>query len=92
MTRTSDKEPEKLKYRLNLILIALLCSTTLAPCVTFYFRGEEELKWMLVFIAISYVVSRLPKTFYDRFQISTDLKTYKKLGMDKLKNYLKMWV
>lgn len=85
MTQTGGKELEKLRYRLNLVLIALLCSTTLAPCVIFYFRGDGELKWMIVFIAISYLVSRLPKTFYDRFQISTDLYIYKKLGVDKFK-------
>ena len=85
MTKTADKELEKLKYRLNLILIALLCSTTLAPCVIFYVRGNGEFKWMLVFIAISFLVSRLPKTFYDRLQISTDLRFYKRLGVDKFK-------
>ena len=85
MTKSFDKELEKLKYRLNLILIALLCSTTLAPCVIFYVRGNGELKWMIVFIALSYLVSRLPKSLYDRFQISTDLKIYKKLGVDKFK-------
>jgi hypothetical protein len=85
MTQTVDKELEKLKYRLNLILIALLCSTTLAPCVIFYVRGDGEFKWMIVFVVISYLVSRLPKTFYDRFQISTDLTIYKKLGVDKFK-------
>lgn len=85
MTQTVDKGKEKLKYRLNLILIALLCSTTLAPCVIFYVRGDGEFKWMIVFVAISYLVSRLPKSFYDRFQISTDLNIYKKLGVDKFK-------
>ena len=85
MTQTADKELERLKYRLNLILIALLCSTTLAPCVIFYIRGNGEIKWMIVFIAFSYLVSRLPKTFYDRFQISTDLRFYKKLCVDKFK-------
>lgn len=81
-----DKGLERLKYRLNLIIIALLCSTTLAPCVIFYVRGEGQLKWMAVFIVISYLVSRIPKTFYDRLQVSEDLKVYKKLGVDKFKN------
>jgi hypothetical protein len=85
MTQTVDKGIEKLKYQLNLILIALLCSTTLAPCVIFYVRGDGEFKWMIVFVVISYLVSRLPKSFYDRFQISTDLNIYKKLGVDKFK-------
>jgi len=40
---------------------------------------------MIIFIVISYLVSRFPKTFYDRFQISTNLKIYKKLGVDKFK-------
>jgi hypothetical protein len=85
MTQTVDKELERLKYRLNLILIALLCSTTLAPCVIFYVRGKGEFKWMIVFFVISYLVSRLPNTFYDRFQISTSLSIYRKLGVDKFK-------
>ena len=85
MSKTVDNGLEKLKYRLNLILIALLCSTTLAPCVIFYVAGDGEFKWLCVFIAISYLISRLPKSFYDRFQISTDLKFYKRLGVDKFK-------
>ena len=85
MTKTADKDLEKLKYRLNLILIALLCSTTLAPCVIFYFSGAGEFKWLILFIGISYLVSRLPKTFYDHIQISTDLKIYRKLGVDLFK-------
>lgn len=87
MTSTGEKGLEKLKYRLNLILIALLCSTTLAPCVIFYFRGAGELKWMLVFIGISYLVSRLPRTFYDALQISGDLKIYQQLGVAYFKKF-----
>lgn len=85
MPQIVDKQLEKLKYRLNLVLIALLCSTTLAPCVIFYFRGLGELKWMIIFIAVSYLISRLPKKMYDQFQISSDLEVYKKLGVDKFK-------
>ncbi len=85
MTQTVGREVEKLKYRLNLILIALLCSTTLAPCAIFYVRGDGEFKWMVLFIVISYLVSRLPRAYYDRLQISADLNTYKKLGVDKFK-------
>lgn len=87
MTTTEEKDLQKLKYRLNLILIAGLCSTTLAPSVIFYFRGEGEFKWMFIFIGISYLVSRLPKTFYDKFQLSKDLKVYKKLGVDQFKKF-----
>lgn len=87
MTKIKEKEVEKLKYRLNLILIALLCSTTLAPCVMFYFRGPGEFRWLIIFIGISYLISRLPKSFYDRFQISTDLKLYKKLKVDLFKRF-----
>jgi hypothetical protein len=85
MTDTKEKDPEKLKYRLNLILIALLCSTTLAPCLIFYFRGAGEIQWLIVFTAIGYLVSLLPKSFYDRFQISSDLKIYKILRVDLFK-------
>jgi hypothetical protein len=87
MTQTVDKEKEKLKYRLNLILIAGLCSMTLAPCVIFYFRGEGKIYWMIVFIGISYLVSRLPRAFYDKFQISGDTKIYKSLWVDKFKRF-----
>jgi hypothetical protein len=85
MTQIVDKQLEKLKFRLNLVLIALLCSTTLAPCVIFYVRGLGEVKWMILFVAISYLISRLPMRIYDRFQISADLKIYKKLLVDKFK-------
>ncbi len=85
MALTNDKELETLKFRLNIILIAFLCSTTLAPCVIFYFRGEGKLKWMILFICISYLVSLLPKKFYDRFQMSKSLKIYKQFGVDKFK-------
>ena len=87
MTQTVNKEIEKLKYRLNLILIAGLCSMTLAPCVIFYFRGEGKIYWMIVFVGISYLVSRLPRKFYDKFQISRDTKIYKSLGVDKFKRF-----
>jgi hypothetical protein len=82
-----NKELEKLKYRLNLILIAGLCSMTLAPCVMFYFRGAGEWQWLVISIGISFLVSRLPKSFYDRFQISKDVKIYKTLGVDHFKRF-----
>ena len=85
MPQKATNELEKLKYRLNLTIIALLCSTTLSPCVIFYIRGEGKLLWMCVFIVIGFVISRLPNSFYDRIQISRDLKVYKKLGVDKFK-------
>lgn len=85
MTETTDPSLEKLKYRLNLILIALLCSTTLAPCVIFYVRGAGQFTWLLVFIGISYLVSRLPKASYDRLQLSSNPAIYKKLGVAKFK-------
>ncbi|NBW35627.1 MAG: hypothetical protein EBR30_11550 [Cytophagia bacterium] len=87
MKQAVDKDLEKLKHRLNLILIAGLCSFTLAPCVIFYFRGDGKILWLLVFIALSYLVSRLPKSFYDRFQISQDTKIYRSLGVDKFKKF-----
>lgn len=80
-----DNELESLRYRLNLILIALLCSTTLAPCVLFYVRGAGEFTWMFVFIGISYLISRLPASFYDRWQLSGDTEFYRKLGVDRFK-------
>lgn len=76
---------EKLKYRLNLILIALLCSTTLAPCVIYYVRGEGDLRWMIVFLGLSFLASRLPKSFYDQLQLSKELAVYKKLGVEQFK-------
>ncbi len=85
MTRIDHKELEKLKYRLNLIPIALLCSTTLTPCVIFFLRGEGKIKWMMAFIAVSYFVSWLSKTFYDRLQISTDLEFYRTWGVGTFK-------
>ena len=84
---TGEKDLERLKYRLNLILIAGLCATTLAPSVIFYFRGEGELMWMIIFIGISYFVSRLPKSFYDKFQLSKNLTIYKNLAVDKFKKF-----
>ena len=84
---TGEKDLERLQYRLNLILIAGLCGTTLAPSVIFYFRGEGELMWMILFIGISYFVSRLPKSFYDKFQLSKNLTIYKKLAVDKFKKF-----
>ncbi len=85
MSETNPKELERLKYRLNLILIALLCATTLAPCVIFYLRGEGKLVWMVIFMGISYLVSLLPKSFYDKFQLSADLCFYRKSGVHHFK-------
>lgn len=81
----NSKDLERLKYRLNLILIALLCSTTLAPCVIFYVTGAGQWTWLTAFIVISYLISRIPNTFYDRFQISAGLKLYKKLQVPLFK-------
>jgi hypothetical protein len=85
MATSKEKDVEKLKYRLNLLLIALVCSTTLAPCVIFYVRGAGEFTWLVLFIGISYLISRLPRTIYDRLQISTDLTIYKNLKVDLFK-------
>lgn len=84
---TGDKALERLKYRLNLILIAGLCATTLAPSLIFYVRGKGEFLWMFIFIGISYLVSRLPKSFYDKIQLSQNLSFYKKLAVDKFKRF-----
>lgn len=80
-----NNKVENFKYRLNLILIALLCSTTLAPCLIFYVRGAGKLTWMLIFILTAYLISLLPGSFYDRIQLSQRLSLYKKLGVDKFK-------
>ncbi|MCX2743767.1 hypothetical protein OO013_07820 [Mangrovivirga sp. M17] len=82
-----DKALEKLKYRLNLIIIALLCSTTLAPSLIFFVRGKGEFIWLGIFIAISYLISRLKHPFYDKIQFSQDLNFYKNLGVDKFKKF-----
>jgi hypothetical protein len=84
---TENKSLERLKYRLNLILIAGLCATTLAPSLIFYVRGKGEFLWMFIFIGISYFVSRLSKSFYDQVQLSTNLTFYKKLAVDKFKRF-----
>jgi hypothetical protein len=60
---------------------------TLAPCVIFYSRGEGKLHWMIVFIVISYLVSRLPRAFYNKFQISKNIRIYKALGVHKFKKF-----
>ncbi len=83
----SYKDLERLKYRLNLILIALLCSTTLAPSLIFFVRGEGRILWMIIFIVISYLVSLLPKSFYDKIQLSSDVGVYRKLGVDWFKRF-----
>lgn len=80
-----NQEIEKLKDKLNLILIALLCSTTLAPVVIFYLRGNGKIKYLVLFIGLSYLFSRLSWKFYDRIQISTDLKLYRRLGVHHFK-------
>lgn len=85
MRQTDNQEIEKLKDKLNLILIALLCSTTLAPCAIFYLRGGGEIKYLAVFIGISYLVSLLSMKFYDRIQISTNLQIYKRLWVHQFK-------
>lgn len=87
---TTDSETikrEKLRYRLNLILIAFLCSTTLAPPVIFFTRGAGKIWVLFVFILISFWVSRLPKSFYDRVQLSKKIWIYKKLKVNSFKKY-----
>lgn len=90
MTLEKGKEAAELKktiYRHNLIIIALLCTTTLAPAVIFYTTGPGKLKWLLVFIIISFLFSRIPKSFYDKFQLSQDIRIYKKLKVHLFKRF-----
>jgi len=82
---TDTRKLEKLKNRLNLVLIALFCSTTLTPCVYFYVQGAGEIKWLLIFVIVGYLVSRLPNGFFDRFQISQNLKAYRRLKVHVFK-------
>ncbi len=83
----TDGDLEKLRYRLNLVLIAGLCSTTLAPSLIFYVRGPGKWIWMLIFLGVSYLLSRLPTGFYDKIQISPDLDIYKSLGVKQFKKF-----
>ena len=87
MTQVVNKELEKLKFRLNLILIAGLCSLTLAPCIIFFIRGEGKMQWMIMFVFLGYLVSLLPRPFYDKLQISKDASLYKKLLVHKFKKF-----
>ena len=83
----TNQKLEKLKYRYNLILIAGLCSMTLAPCVIFYFRGIGELMWLAIFLMISYIISLFPKKFYNKIQLSKNVNFYKKLGVHQFKKF-----
>jgi hypothetical protein len=83
----SSNQIEKLKNRLNLVLIALLCSTTLTPIVIFFVTGPGSFAWLFIAGSISFFVALLPKTFYDRIQLSGNLKVYKKLQVHRFKKY-----
>lgn len=72
---------KKAIYRHNLIIIALLCSTTLSPALIFFVRGQGEWLWLLIFIGVSYWISLIPKPFYDNLQWSKNELFYKKLGV-----------
>lgn len=76
-----QKALERYVYRHNLIIIALFCSTTLSPALIFFTTGPGEWPYLLVFLAIGYLVSRLPMSFYDRIQWSKEPVFYKKLGV-----------
>ncbi|QCK16129.1 glycosyl-4,4'-diaponeurosporenoate acyltransferase CrtO family protein [Mangrovivirga cuniculi] len=86
-TVTKNKALENQRYRLNLIIISFLCSTTLAPSLIFFVRGKGEFIWLGIFIAIGFLISRLKPSFYDRIQFSQNLSFYKKLGVDKFKKF-----
>lgn len=76
---------ENFKAKFNLIVISGLFLATFVPSYIFYITGAGEFKWLALFIGISYLISRIPNSFYLRFQISKDLRVYKKLGVNKFK-------
>ena len=78
---------ENFKAKFNLIVISGLFLATFVPSYIFYITGAGEFKWLALFIGISYLISRIPNSFYFRFQISRDLRVYKKLGVNKFKRF-----
>jgi len=90
MTSKDKKELEKIenfKTSLNLIVIFGLFFTTFLPSYIFFVLGPGEFKWLALIILISYLVSLIPDSIHFRFQISKDLRFYKKMGVDKFKRY-----
>jgi hypothetical protein len=87
MTETVKRDVEKLRTGLNTIIVALMCSSTLTPAVIFYTTGPGKFTWLMIFVVVSYLMSRLPKSFYDRFQISTDMQVYRKMGVHQFKRF-----
>lgn len=85
--KTDNSILENARYRLNLIIIALFCSTTLAPCVLFFFTGKGESIWLIIFIIVSYLFSLIPKHFYDKWQLSSNLKMYHILKVHVFKRF-----
>jgi hypothetical protein len=88
MESVSDQDARALKKtidRHNLIIIALLCSTTLAPAAIFFVRGPGEWLWLIIFIGLSYLISLIPKPFYDKLQWSRHVLFYEKLGVHVFK-------
>ena len=79
------KALKKSMDRHNLIIIAGLCSATLAPAVIFFVRGQGEWPWLLVFIGLSWFTSLIPRAFYDKLQWSSNILFYKKLGVHAFK-------
>ena len=78
---------DKLKYKLNLLVIASMCSFLLAPCLLFYLNGNGKIIYLAIFIAITYMISLLPKKFYKKIQFSQDTDFYRKLGVKKFKKF-----
>ena len=86
--KTADEQNlEKARYRLNLIIIALFCSTTLAPCVLFFFTGKGQLIWLVIFLIVTYLFSLIPKYWYRRWQLSANLSIYRKLKVHLFKKF-----
>lgn len=82
-----NAELKKTIDRQNLIIIALLCSTTLTPALIFFTTGVGQWQWLLVFIIVCFVFSRVPASYYNRFQLSQHLAFYKKLQVHHFKRY-----
>src|SRR5687768_13328523 len=62
----------------NLVIIALLCSTTLSPAVIFYVQGPGQWMWLVIFVVICYGLSRIPISFLDKIQFSRQTMFYRK--------------
>jgi hypothetical protein len=74
-------------HYLNLLIVVLMCSTTLSPALMLVLHHPQHWMYFVGFLLISITISKLPHSFYDKLQLSGRTAFYKMLGVHLFKKF-----